>query len=155
MAFDMFLKLGTIQGESADSKHSGEIEVLSYSWGVESDATGGTGGGGSSGQPRIGEVHIVSTTSKATPPIVLAVATGQHQVEATLTVRKPGSDPIEFLKYVMGDVLVTSYHTGTSAADALSQDEFTLHFQKLALTYVPQKADGSADAPVVANIAQL
>src|SRR5690242_17973182 len=34
MAADIFAKIGDIKGESADDKHKGEIEVLSFSWGV-------------------------------------------------------------------------------------------------------------------------
>ena len=33
-AADWFLKLDKIQGESTDDRHKGEIEVLSWSWGV-------------------------------------------------------------------------------------------------------------------------
>ena len=33
-AIDIFAKLTDIKGESLDSKHKDEIEVLSYSWGV-------------------------------------------------------------------------------------------------------------------------
>ena len=34
MAFDAFLKLDGIEGESNDKTHKGEIEISSYSWGV-------------------------------------------------------------------------------------------------------------------------
>ena len=34
MAYDAFLKIATIDGESTDSKHEKWIEVLSYSWGA-------------------------------------------------------------------------------------------------------------------------
>ena len=34
MASDIFAKLGDIKGESLDSKHKEEVEVLSWSWGV-------------------------------------------------------------------------------------------------------------------------
>ena len=34
MASDIFAKIGDIKGESVDVKHPGEIEVLSFSWGV-------------------------------------------------------------------------------------------------------------------------
>src|SRR5918996_1816239 len=33
-ANDMFLKVTGVQGESQDSKHKGEIDVLSWSWGA-------------------------------------------------------------------------------------------------------------------------
>ena len=34
MAYDSFLKIEGIKGESLDSKHKDEIEVLSFSWGA-------------------------------------------------------------------------------------------------------------------------
>jgi hypothetical protein len=48
MASDIFAKIGDIKGESADDKHKGEIEVLSFSWGVSNSAsiTGAGGGAG-------------------------------------------------------------------------------------------------------------
>ena len=39
MAVDVFLKLGDIKGESKDSKHAGEIDVLSWSFGVSQTGT--------------------------------------------------------------------------------------------------------------------
>ena len=51
MPADMFLKLEGIPGESLDSKHSGEIEILSYSWGASQMGTFAGGGGG--GAPMI------------------------------------------------------------------------------------------------------
>ena len=39
MAVDVFLKLGDVKGESKDSKHEGEIDVLSWSWGVSQTGT--------------------------------------------------------------------------------------------------------------------
>ena len=40
MAFDAFLKLSTIPGESGDDKHKEWIEILSYSTGVSQPASG-------------------------------------------------------------------------------------------------------------------
>ena len=39
MAADIFAKLGDIKGESVDSKHKDEVEVLSWSWGVNRGTT--------------------------------------------------------------------------------------------------------------------
>ena len=46
MASDIFAKIGDIKGESLDSKHKDEIEVLSFSWGVTNTGAIATGGGG-------------------------------------------------------------------------------------------------------------
>ena len=39
MAADIFAKIGDIKGESLDSKHKDEIEVLSFSWGLTNGAS--------------------------------------------------------------------------------------------------------------------
>ena len=39
MATDIFAKIGDIKGESLDSKHKDEVEVLSWSWGVQQSGT--------------------------------------------------------------------------------------------------------------------
>ncbi len=49
MAVDMFIKIGDIKGESADSAHKEEIDVLSWSWGVQQHGSMHHGGGGGSG----------------------------------------------------------------------------------------------------------
>ena len=50
MAVDVFLKIADIPGESADSKHKGEIDVLSYSFGASQTGTMAYGGGGGAGK---------------------------------------------------------------------------------------------------------
>ena len=42
---DFFLKIEGIEGESEDRAHKGEIEILSWSWGVTNAGTSGGGGG--------------------------------------------------------------------------------------------------------------
>jgi type VI secretion system secreted protein Hcp len=44
MAFDAFLKLEGIKGESTDAKHKGEIDIESFGWGAQ-QSVGHTGGG--------------------------------------------------------------------------------------------------------------
>jgi len=38
MAVDMFIKIGDVDGESADKTHAKEIDVLAWSWGMSSPA---------------------------------------------------------------------------------------------------------------------
>ena len=50
MASDIFAKIGTIKGESTDAKHQGEIDVLSWAWGVTQSGSMAYGGGGGAGK---------------------------------------------------------------------------------------------------------
>jgi type VI secretion system Hcp family effector len=76
MATDIFAKIGDIKGESVDSKHKDEIEVLSFSWGVTNSGSTSTGGG--AGKAAFQDLLIVHAIDKATPALLKACATGQH-----------------------------------------------------------------------------
>jgi len=49
---DYFLKIDGIDGESQDSKHKGDIELESFSWGATQAGTSSYGGGMGAGKSR-------------------------------------------------------------------------------------------------------
>lgn len=107
--FDAFLKLDGIKGESADSKHKGEIDIMSFSWGMKQSGTSATGGGAGAGKVKMLDFQITKQTDAASPLLMLACANGKHLKEATFVCRKAGGDQLEFLKIKLTDVLVSSY----------------------------------------------
>ncbi|MGH3042713.1 MAG: Hcp family type VI secretion system effector, partial [Gaiellaceae bacterium] len=78
MAVDYFLKVDGIPGESADSKHKGEIDVLAFSWGVSQSGSPVPGGGGGAGKADFEDLLVVARTSKASPLLWEACASGKH-----------------------------------------------------------------------------
>ena len=50
MSPDIFLKLDTIKGESKDSKHKGEIDISSFTFGLSNGGSWAAGGGGGAGK---------------------------------------------------------------------------------------------------------
>ncbi|MEX2119693.1 MAG: type VI secretion system tube protein Hcp [Pirellulales bacterium] len=145
---DYFLKLDGIEGESTDSKHKNEIDVLSYSWGETQQGSFSAGGGGGAGRVQMNDFHFTMKANKATPKLFLACATGQHIKEALLTVRKAGGDQQPYLCIKFKDLLVSSYQTGGSHGDVVPTDQISLNFSEIEFEYKPQKPDGSLDAPV-------
>lgn len=149
MAVDMFLKLEGIDGESVDSKHAGEIDVLSWSWGASNSGTMHIAQGGGAGKVSVQDLNIVKYVDKASPGIIQAVAVGKHVPSATLTVRKAGGDaPIEYLVIEMKSVLVSSYQTSGSQGEERLTESITLNFAEFKVIYTPQKSDGTAEAEV-------
>jgi type VI secretion system secreted protein Hcp len=138
MAYDAFLKIDGIEGESTDKTHTGEIEVMSFSWG-ETQVGGDTGGGGGgTGKAVLQDFHFTMPMSKASPSLMLACATGRHSQSATLTCRKAGGDKaLEFLKIKLSDVVVSLYETdGDATGDAnLPTDQCSLNFVKIDFLY--------------------
>ena len=148
MAADIFAKLGDIKGESQDSKHKDEVEVLSWSWGVTRSDAGSSTGGAGSGKPNFSDFNFTHHVDKASPNLLKACATGEHIKEATITARKAGKGQQEFLVIKMNDVIVTSVAMSGSGDTAATAESVALRFGKVDLEYKPQKADGSLDAGV-------
>ena len=141
MAFDAFLKMDGIAGESADKFHKDEIEISSFSWGVSNTGTGGVGGGGGAGKASFQDLHFSSSVSKASPLLAKFCATGEHIKEATLTVRKGGGGDkgFEFMKIKLTDVIISSYQNGGSVGDDRPSDQFSLNFVKIDFLYTVER----------------
>ena len=151
MAVDYFLKLSTIQGESKDSKHANEIDVLSFSWGEQQTGTHSGGGGGGSGKVAMQDFHFVMKTNKSSPKLLLACANGDHIGEALLTCRKAGKEQQEFMKIKFYDLLVSSYQTGGSSGQEDTMDQCSLNYAKIEYEYKEQQKDGTLGGPIKAG----
>jgi type VI secretion system secreted protein Hcp len=148
MAVDYFLKIDSIEGESADSKHKNEIDVQSFSWGVSQSGSMAYGGGGGAGKASFQDFSFAMKVSKASPKLFLACASGQHIKNAILTCRRAGTEQQEYMIITMTDILVSSYQAGGSEGDIVPSDSISLNYSKIEISYAPQDAKGSLGAAV-------
>ncbi len=148
---DIFIKFEggsvAIKGESQDRKHAGEIDVISWSWGVSQPAMAQhQGGGGGAGKVQVHDISIVKRIDKSSPSLFLASAEGRPLASATLIVRKAGGEQFEYLKIKLTDVFVASVQNAVKGDEAV--EHLTLNFGAVEYEYTPQKPDGRADSPV-------
>ncbi|EHR70515.1 hemolysin-coregulated protein (uncharacterized) [Burkholderiales bacterium JOSHI_001] len=146
MAVDFFLKIDGIPGESKDDKHKGEIDVLAFSWGLTQHGIGHVGGGSGAGKVQFQDLSFTHYVDKATTDLMFSCASGKHIKTATLIARKAGGKPLEYIKIVMNDILVSSVSTGGSGGEERQTENVTLNFAEVKVDYVEQKADGSGEA---------
>ena len=147
MAADIFAKIGDIKGESLDSKHKDEIEVLSFSWGVTNARSLSSGSGGGEGKATFHDLTFIHSIDKASPLLMKACATGTHLKEATITQRKAGKGQQDYFIVKMSDVMITGVtHAGETGQPG--SESVTFAFAKVDLEYKPRKADGSLDAGI-------
>jgi type VI secretion system secreted protein Hcp len=144
MAVDIFLKLTDVKGEAMDRAHKDEIDVLAWSWGASQSGTTHAGGGGGSGKASFQDLSITKYVDASSNSLLRCVATGDHIKEALLTVRKAGKKPLEYIKLLMKECLITSLSTGGSGGEDRLTENITINFAKFEYTYVTQKTDGSA-----------
>ena len=144
MAVDMFMKIEGISGESKDSKHSKEIDVLAWSWGLSNSGSAHVGGGSGAGKANFQDLSFTKWVDMATTPLMLAVANGKHVASATLVVRKAGEHPLEYLTIVMKDCLMTSLSTGGSGGEDRLTENVTISFGEVEVKYKEQAEKGGA-----------
>lgn len=145
MASDMFIKIDGIKGESNVDGHEGDIDVLSWSWGVSNSGSAHMGSGQGAGKASFSDLHFMKAMDKSSPSLYKASATGQHIKKATLAIRKASGDkPLEFITIDMEEILVTSVQTSGAGGDNnMITESVSLNFAKVKYKYIEQKADGS------------
>lgn len=152
MAQDIFLKINGIDGESEDATHKDEIEVLSWSWGVSQQSSMHAGSGGGAGRATVKDLTFEHLIDRATPNLTQYCLTGKHIDQATLVVRKAGGTPLEYIKFTMSDVIVTSVNpSGVSASQQRPLESVSLSFAKLTQEYVVQNAQGGSGGAITAT----
>lgn len=142
MAVDQFLKIDSIDGESQDSKHPKDIDVLAWSWGMANHASFSAGGGGGSGKVAVQDISITKYVDASTTNLLKAACTGEHFKKAVLVVRKAGKEQLEYLKITFEGVMISSVSTGGSGGEDKLTENVSLAFQKFKVEYNPQGADG-------------
>ena len=145
MAVDFFLKLDGVKGESKDSKHKDEIDILAWSWGVAQQGNIHLGGGAGAGKANAQDLSLTKYIDLSSPVLARFCASGKHVKDGTFTVRKAGDKPLEYIKIKLTDVLISSYQTGGSSGDDRIIESFALNFAKIEYQYFSQAASGAAD----------
>ncbi len=149
MAFDAFIKLDDIKGESIDDKHKGEIDVLSWSWGVSQTGASGGGGGSGAGKANVHDLTFTKPLDKSSPLLFQMCCSGKPIKTALLVCRKAGGTaPVEYVKITMNQAIITSVTPGGDKGSDFITETVTLNFASMNYEYVPQKGDGSGDASI-------
>lgn len=138
MAFDAFLKIDAIPGDSTDLKHKGEIEVLAFSWNIK-QTPAETGGGAGAGKAQVSDFSIVKKIDAASPRLFVAVRKGKHFPEALFTVEsgslrqgRAGRGQ-SFYKVTFSDILITS--VAPSGGGSEINEQVSLNFSKVEIEY--------------------
>lgn len=147
MSFKICMKLNNITGESVVDSHAGEIDVLSWNWGLTQSATGQVGGA-RAGTADVNDLTFTKYVDLASPTLIQECFAGSDQGQAVLTVIKgSGKDALEFVKITMsGTVIVSSVKTGDPLPNDRYSETVTLNFSHVKFEYTPLNPDNSTGA---------
>jgi type VI secretion system secreted protein Hcp len=145
MAWDAYLTVEGVSGESKRSGHEGEIEIVSFSFGASNPSSVGIGGGGGTGTVSLSSFSILKKTDAASAELFQHCCTGMHFPTAKLTLYKSGgSTALDYLVYDFEEVFVDSIQwSGSDGGDPVPHESVSFSFGKVSITYAEQNADGT------------
>ncbi len=148
---DMFLKIPTIEGESIDAQHAGEIDVLAYSLGFSNASPPATGSTRATSRAAAQDLSVTVYYTKASPVLFLSLCQGTVFPTATLTLRKAGAKPRDFMVITLEKVTITSDSQGGSGGEDRPTQNFTLGFSRISYSYAVVSTTGEPLPPVLAG----
>lgn len=151
MSTDIYLKIEGIAGESQKQGHADEIELTSFSFGVNQSGSFHKGGqGGGAGKASISDITVTKEVDKASPLLFQACATGRHIPSAVIYSQKAGGNnaPVTYYEIKLTKLLVSSHqNNGSDGGDAI-YETVTFNFARVDFIYTNQTAEGGKGAPV-------
>jgi len=156
MAFDSFIKIDGIPGESSDDKHKDWIEVLSFDHMMDqpASATASSTGGATAERVNHGTFNFAHSLDKASAKLYEACCTGKHIKEVTLELCRAGGDKVKYMEIKLEQVLVSQVSlNGASEGDSgFPSETISLSYGKIKWTYTQQKRqDGTGGGNVSAG----
>jgi type VI secretion system secreted protein Hcp len=141
-----FLKLNGITGESQDTDHSGEIDILSFTEGMTNAGSYDAGTGGNTGQASFNDIHITKYVDKSTSTLRQYCTLGTSIDKATFSINKQAGDKkVEYMKITLHNVVITSAQSSGSGGDSSPMTEsLSLNFAGIEVDYTQQSNTGDA-----------
>jgi type VI secretion system secreted protein Hcp len=151
MAGNMFIKFEepTVEGESADSKHDKDIQVLSWShsFNQPTSATRSSAGGGTVEQANHSDFSFTKYTDSATDDLLKLCWQGNQVGKVTFSAYRADGDnePVLYLQIELEKVIVSNFSIGGGGGD-IPTETISLNYGKVKYVYKKQKTeDGTAD----------
>lgn len=128
--------------------HTKDIEVLRWKWSVTQQSSMHSGSGGGWGKATVGDLIFDHYVDRASPNLLKYCLTGKHVEAATLVVRKAGGSPLEYLKLIMGDVIVTGISPAATDSMDRAREQISLAFARIRQEYALQNQQGGPGGTV-------
>ncbi|MDR2015246.1 MAG: type VI secretion system tube protein Hcp [Azoarcus sp.] len=156
MAFDVFVQIDGIPGESLDAEHKDWIEVLSFEHSMEqpASASASSAGGATAERANHKPFVFVHEIDKASPKLAEALCRGNHIKEITFVFRRAGGSAEEYYKVILKQTIVShlkSLGTTDKVEGGFPREEVWLSYGSINWVYTQQKRDDGAGGGSVAS----
>ncbi|RAU45850.1 MULTISPECIES: type VI secretion system tube protein Hcp [unclassified Pseudomonas] len=145
MAFDGFIKLDGIAGESMDDRHKGWIEITGYNFGVNqsTSATASSNGGAGSGRATLTDFSFSKRLDTSSARLFEASCSGEHIKELTLVLYRAGGDKLKYYEVRLEEVIISDFSQEGESGEPMERVQ--INFGRIHVVYTQQKrSDGAA-----------
>src|SRR5579875_2886828 len=115
MAVDYFLKLADVPGESVAQNHTGEIQVLSWSWGGTQTSTVSATTGSGAGKVSLSDLNLMIQFDSSSAKLLQGLTRGTHYPTATLSAVKAGAANANYMTMDLTEVFIASLKVSASS----------------------------------------
>jgi len=154
MAYDAFLKLNGVTGESQKEGHTGQIELMSFSWGASNPTTVAIGTGMAAGKVSLSDFSVMKVTDKASPTLFANCCAGKPIDKASVFIQKAtgGTTGETYLQYDFTNIFTTTIQwSGSTGGDDTPTESVSFAYEQVQITYKPQDATGKLGSQVIAG----
>ncbi|WP_268797974.1 Hcp family type VI secretion system effector [Pseudomonas huanghezhanensis] len=145
MAFDGFIKIDGIAGESLDERHKDWIEIVAYNFGVSqsTSATASSSGGAGSGRANLTDFTFSKRLDTSSARLFEASCAGEHIKELTLSLHRAGGEKLKYYEVKLEEVIISDFSQSGESGEPL--EHVQVNFGRINVVYTQQKrSDGSA-----------
>ncbi|MGD9367636.1 MAG: type VI secretion system tube protein Hcp [Desulfobacteraceae bacterium] len=137
MAFDAFISISSIEGESNDDRHKGWIEVLAYGLGARQRIIKAPSscGGACAGRADFLNLVFKKEIDASTPLLSLACAQGRHIDKVVLDICRAAGDKMNFMQYRFHNCIIRL--VSTLGNQYQNWDLVWIDFRKVFWDYIP------------------
>jgi type VI secretion system secreted protein Hcp len=156
-AYNCFLGIDGIPGESMDRDHKDWIDIVSWSFGETFPAATASTAGSLPGRLTMQDFKFTMRTNKASPILFQACAMGKNLTKVVLEVwgmvGVPSGRPAKLLQIKLEDVRVSSFVIlgNSMSTQAYPMEEISLNFARIKVTYSIYLPNGTGGGQVEAG----
>jgi len=150
--FDAFIKIDGVDGESSDTKHAKEIQILDFEFGSKANLDAGTGN--PAGRTKMSDLRFCHHVDKASTALFNYHFTHKRIPKVVLSVRRAGGQfAQDFMVITLTDAIIAALTVNGSTGKLEDMDNLdkrlplpietvTLNFAGFSIDYREQSADG-------------
>ena len=146
MAFDAFMQIQGIAGDSTDDGHKEWIEIQQFSHDVR-QATGGAAsaqGSHAGGRADHADFNVVKRLDSSSPNLFMHCCSGRHIPEIVIEMCRALGEKTVFMKYTLKDVIIAAVSPSgsTEGADLIPLETVDMRYGEVHLEYTPTDPTG-------------